>query len=104
MTIDGKKFEALLLASVPDARAVRVNRIVPLAGGWSADTVRVQAACSTSSGQRALDVVVRRAPADGLLAPYDIERECRILRALRGSPMSASSQSRTAASRVPAKR
>lgn len=85
--MDGKKVEALLRAMVTDARAVRVDRIVPLAGGWSADTVRVHAACSTSAGQRDVDVVVRRAPADGLLAPYDIERECRVVRALHASPI-----------------
>lgn len=76
---------ALLSALVPDARAVKVTLIAPIAGGWSADTMRVRANCATSAGTRELDVVVRSVPPDGLLAPYDIERERRILTALDGS-------------------
>ena len=86
MTIDGKQIEALLRSMTPDASPVRVDRIDVLDGGRSAETIRVRAA-STSGEQRALDVVVRRVPADGLLAPYDIERECRVLRALQASPI-----------------
>jgi len=86
VTVDGKQIEALLRSMTPDASPVRIDRIDVLDGGRSAETIRVRAA-STSGEQRALDVVVRRVPADGLLAPYDIERECRILRALHASPI-----------------
>ena len=86
MTIDSKQIEALLRSMRPDASPVRIDRIDMLDGGRSAETFRVRGAAS-SAEQRALDVVVRRVPADGLLAPYDIEREYRILRALQGSPI-----------------
>lgn len=87
MTAEHQQLESLLRALMPPARAIAVRSATVLAGGWSADTVR---ACGTyREGDRArdFDVVVRRAPADGLLAPYDIEREWRILSALRDSPI-----------------
>ena len=86
MTIDGKQIEALLRSMTPDASPIHIDRMDVLDGGRSAETFRVRGT-SFSAEQRELDVVVRRVPADGLLAPYDIERECRILRALQGSPI-----------------
>lgn len=85
MTVEPQRLAALLTALVSDARDMKVEYVAPLAGGWSADTFRVRASCRTPSGARALDVVVRRVPADGLLAPYDVAREHRILLALQGS-------------------
>lgn len=87
MTPEYHRLETLLRAVIPGARDVVVQSAAALAGGWSADTVRVQGTWHDERGTRDFDVVVRRTPADGLLAPYDIEREWRILSALRGSPI-----------------
>lgn len=72
---------------MPEARTVKVEHVTPLVGGWSTDTVRVQATCGTAKGSRGLDVVVRRVPEDGVLAPYDVTRDQRILLALEDSPV-----------------
>jgi aminoglycoside phosphotransferase (APT) family kinase protein len=87
MNAEHERLADLVRALVPDVRKVTVRSATVLAGGWSADTVRVQGTCEGKGGTRELDVVVRRVPADGLLAPYDIEREWRILCALRDSPV-----------------
>ncbi len=87
MTIDARRAASLLQALVPDARTIAVDRVTPLMGGFSTETVRVQGTSATSAGDVPLDVVVRRVPEDGLLAPYDVEREYRILRALQESPV-----------------
>ena len=87
MTAEVTALEAMLRSFVPGANRVRVSAVTPLAGGWSAETARVHAACETASGIRTLDVVVREVSADGLLAPYDLERESRILTALQNSPV-----------------
>ncbi len=87
MTIDAQRAGVLLQALMPEALTVKVERVMPLVGGLSADTFRVQATFETTDGARGLDVVVRRIPVDGLLAPYDVEREYRILLALQKSPV-----------------
>ena len=87
MTSDIRALEEMLRAFFPDADRIRVSEVMPLAGGWSAETVRVRATSETAATTRSLDVVVRQAPADGLLAPYDLGRESRILTALQGSPV-----------------
>ena len=87
MTIDAQRAAALLQALMPEARTVKVERVIPLVGGYSTDTVRVQVTAETTEGNLPIDVVVRRIPADGLLAPYDVEREYRILLALQESPV-----------------
>lgn len=88
MPVEPRDAGRLLEALLPEARTVRVRQVTPLLGGWSAETFRVEATCETAGGgSRPLDVVVRRIPEDGLLAPYDVEREERILLALQDSPV-----------------
>ncbi len=87
MTTDAPEIARLLRALVPGARAVQVQRVMALAGGWSADTVRATGTYRAPDGDHPLDVVVRRIPPDGVLAPYDVEREYRILAALQQSPV-----------------
>ena len=64
-----------------------MQQVTPLTGGWSTDTLRVHATCETAGAVREMDLVVRLVPVDGLLAPYDVEREHRILRALKDAPV-----------------
>lgn len=64
-----------------------MEQFTPLTGGWSTDTSRLQGTLETTEGEGLLDVVVRRIPPDGLLAPYDVEREYRTLIALQDSPL-----------------
>lgn len=85
MTTDHTALEEMLRSFLPDASRVHVEQVVPLTGGFSAETARVQATCETGEGSQSLDLVLRQAPADGVLAPYDLEREARILRALQNS-------------------
>jgi aminoglycoside phosphotransferase (APT) family kinase protein len=87
MTVEVQALEEMLRSFVPGGKRVRVSEVTPLLGGFSAETARVRAACEIGDGMRSLDVVLRQAPADGILAPYDLERESRILRALQDSPV-----------------
>ncbi len=87
MTAESDAITNLLRALAPEARAISVEDVAPLTGGQSADTYRVRGRWQLPSGEQPLDVVVRRVRPDGLLAPYDVEREQRILVALRDSPV-----------------
>ena len=87
MTWDEAALARLLRAMVPGATDARVRQVVPLTGGFSAQSARVRAACDGADGTRELDVVVRRVPEDGLLAPYDVQREYRIILSLQRSPI-----------------
>ena len=77
----------MLRALTPDARSISIQDVAPLTGGQSTDTYHVRGTWELAGGEEPLDAVVRRVRPDGLLAPYDVERERRILVALQASPV-----------------
>lgn len=87
MPVEIQALEAMLRSFLPAANRVRVSDVTPLVGGFSAESARVRGAYDTTDGAHGLDLVVRQAPVDGVLAPYDLARESRILKALQDSPV-----------------
>ena len=87
MTVEPAALLRLLQTLVPDAQAIQIESVTKLTGGWSTDTFRVQGRWERSRSTQTLDVVVRRILPEGVLAPYDIAREHRILEALQDSPV-----------------
>lgn len=87
MTVEPQEIAWLLQALIHGAREIQVDEVTSLAGGMSTETFRVAAMLDPGGDSRPLDVVVRLVPADGVLAPYDVTRDERILRALQDSPV-----------------
>ncbi|HEY5858108.1 MAG TPA: phosphotransferase family protein [Aldersonia sp.] len=59
----------------------RIVSMVPFTEGWSMETFALTVESGT--GQRSTEtMIVRREPVRGLLEPYDIARECRIIEAV----------------------
>jgi aminoglycoside phosphotransferase (APT) family kinase protein len=73
-----------------DVEHVRVEGLGRLDVGHSAEMLAVSLAWQARSGEERRDVVVRlRPPSPGLLEPYDLPRQFRILRALEGTAVKA---------------
>jgi aminoglycoside phosphotransferase (APT) family kinase protein len=73
---------------LPDADDVRLEGVDRVAMGHSAETILFTLAWSTRGEQHRRDVVLRaRPPEPGLLEPYDLEQQFRILRALEPTPV-----------------
>jgi len=71
-----------------DAHDVRVEGLDRVEFGHSAETILVTLAWSAGGDQHRRDVVLRvRPPAPGLLEPYDLEQQFKILRALEATPV-----------------
>lgn len=87
MPMEIRALKAMLHSFLREANRVHVSDVTPLAGGFSAESARVRGAYDTTDGAHELDVVVRQAPVDGILAPYDLARESRILKALQDAPV-----------------
>lgn len=81
-------FERQLGGPDHDARDVRIEGLDRAELGHSAETILLTLVWSARGQQRRRDVVIRmRPPAPGLLEPYDLERQFRILRALEPTPV-----------------
>ena len=77
-------------AQLPAADEVRIEGLDRLELGHSAEMLALTIVSLTGSTERAQDVVVRlRPPSPGLLEPYDLERQFRILRALEPTEVRA---------------
>ncbi len=75
-------------SQMPDSRNLSIVGIDQVAFGHSAETLLLTLVWDEGAAQRHQDVVVRvRPPAPGLLEPYNLERQFRILRALEGTPV-----------------
>jgi aminoglycoside phosphotransferase (APT) family kinase protein len=71
-----------------DADDVRVDGLDRVELGHSAETILLTLAWSVGGDQHRRDVVLRvRPPEPGLLEPYDLEKQFRILRALEPTPV-----------------
>jgi aminoglycoside phosphotransferase (APT) family kinase protein len=71
-----------------DSDEVRVEGLDRVEMGHSAETILLTLAWSAGGKQQRRDVVVRvRPPAPGLLEPYDLQQQFRILRALEPTPV-----------------
>ena len=81
------RLETFLAGRFPDASAVRVESVEAHTEGFSAETFSFSAAVSRGAGIERSAWVLKREPAAGLLEPYDLEPEFRVLHALSDDPL-----------------
>jgi len=81
------RLEGFLAARLTDASAVRVEAVETHTEGFSAETFSFRAIVSRGAGVERTAWVLKREPAAGLLEPYDLEPEFRVLHALSDDPL-----------------
>jgi aminoglycoside phosphotransferase (APT) family kinase protein len=82
------RIEGFLARNLPDAEAVRVHDLSRSTEGFSQETFVFQADVEFGDGTRATrGFVIKREPPAGLLEPYDLEPEFRVLHALSDHPL-----------------
>jgi aminoglycoside phosphotransferase (APT) family kinase protein len=80
------RLTAWFRAQLPDADDVRIEGLDRVELGHSAEMMLLTLASSSGRSDHRREVVLRlRPPAPGLLEPYDLSRQFRILRALEGT-------------------
>jgi aminoglycoside phosphotransferase (APT) family kinase protein len=81
------RLERFLAARLPDARRVRVVGMSQSTEGFSQETFSVDAVVERAGGEERRGWIVKREPVAGLLEPYDLEPEFRVLHALSADPL-----------------
>jgi len=81
------RLERFLAGRLPDARGVRVLDLEVQTEGFSQETFSFTAEAEGGGGRRRSAWVVKREPVAGLLEPYDLEPEFRVLHALSDDPL-----------------
>src|SRR5437763_3591725 len=85
-----KRLTAWFGAQLPDAAEVRVEGLDRVEFGHSAEMLTLTLISTTGAKEQAQDVVVKlRPPSPGLLEPYDMEKQFRVLRALESTDVRA---------------
>ena len=82
-----QRLERFLAARLPDAEKVRIVALETRTEGFSQETFAFTVEASGRQGVRRSDWVLKREPAAGLLEPYDLEPEFRVLHALSDDPL-----------------
>jgi aminoglycoside phosphotransferase (APT) family kinase protein len=82
-----QRLERFLAGRLPDAEKVRVLGLEAQTEGFSQETFSFTAEVASASGVRRSGWVVKREPVAGLLEPYDLEPEFRVLHALSDDPL-----------------
>ncbi|MBA4181803.1 MAG: hypothetical protein C0506_14530 [Anaerolinea sp.] len=77
--------ERYLGGRLPSADVVRIGRLTGMPAGASNDTVGIELEVVCDGHGFALPLVLRPQRADGILAPYDVARQFRVMRALAGT-------------------
>jgi aminoglycoside phosphotransferase (APT) family kinase protein len=84
----GSRLERFIADVEPDATAITVEGLSKVPMGHSAETHLFALSWREAGAERRAELVLRiRPPAPGLLEPYDLERQFRILRALEPTPV-----------------
>jgi aminoglycoside phosphotransferase (APT) family kinase protein len=78
----GARLERFLAARLPDADRVRLSHLERSTEGFSQETFSFEATIVRGGGEERRAYVAKREPVAGLLDPYDLEPEFRVLRAL----------------------
>ncbi|HEY8432062.1 MAG TPA: phosphotransferase family protein, partial [Sandaracinaceae bacterium] len=81
------RLERFLAARLPEAEKVRVVALETRTEGFSQETFAFTVEASGRGGVRRSDWVLKREPVAGLLEPYDLEPEFRVLHALSDDPL-----------------
>ncbi len=78
-----ERFAAYVHARLPAAETVRVTGVGSMPAGASNDTVALDLEVACDGVMSTLPLVLRPQRRDGILAPYDVGRQYRVLRALK---------------------
>jgi len=81
------RLERFLAARLPGARAVRVCGLERCTEGFSQETLAFDVTFEQDGRAERRAYVAKREPVAGLLEPYDLEPEFRVLHALSGDPL-----------------
>jgi aminoglycoside phosphotransferase (APT) family kinase protein len=82
-----ERLERFLTARIPGARGVQVTRLERSTEGFSQETFTIDALVTRAAGVEPCAWVAKREPVAGLLEPYDLEPEFRVLHALSDDPL-----------------
>lgn len=77
------RLAAYLSARLPSAAAVEIVNLRGMPAGASNDTVAIDLRVTSDGAVFDVEVVLRPERADGILAPYDVHRQFRVMRALQ---------------------
>lgn len=77
--------EAYFRSRLPSADSVRISRLTAMPAGASNDTVGLDLKVWCDGHELAFPLVLRPQRPDGILAPYDVQRQFRVMRALAGT-------------------
>jgi len=83
----GARLERFLAARCPEASAVRVTSLEQSTEGFSQETFTFDVELTRDGAVGRRGYVAKRQPAVGLLEPYDLEPEFRVLHALSDDPL-----------------
>jgi len=81
------RLERFLAKRIPDAAAVVVGDVEAHTEGFSAETFSFRAEIARGGAREQRAFVLKREPVAGLLEPYDLEPEFRVLHALSDDPI-----------------
>lgn len=76
------RVEAYLQAQLPAASEIRISRVLGMPAGASNETVGLDLAVECGGCHFELPLVLRPQRREGILAPYDVTRQFRVMRAL----------------------
>lgn len=77
-----KSLEGYLAAQLPSATSVEISRYGALPGGASNETVAIDLHVTAAEHGHTIPLVLRPERKSGVLAPYDVVRQFRVMRAL----------------------
>ena len=87
MTELAGRLERFLAKRIPDASSIRVGDVEAHTEGFSAETFSFAAESARGGARERRHYVLKREPVAGLLEPYDLEPEFRVLHALSDDPL-----------------
>ena len=76
---------AYLRGQLPSADAIEIGRLSSMPAGASNETVALELLITSAGITTTVPLVLRPQRQDGILAPYDVERQFRVMRALAGT-------------------
>ncbi len=82
-----EKLTAFLASKMPDARELIVSEVRKHTEGFSLETFSFDATWKDGTGDQSARYVVRREPPAGLLEPYDVEPQFKVLDAIADTPV-----------------
>ena len=76
-----------LATQLPSASSISIARVFGMPAGASNETAALELRVACDGVDAPLTIVVRPQRSDGILAPYDVSRQFRVMRALSRTPV-----------------